>query len=147
MGDKLNIVESERPWYADGLRFKCTECGKCCTGAPGYTWVSEEDIAAIANYLNLPLVEFSKKYLRIVDGRPALLENLANFDCVFLKDKKCRIYPVRPKQCRTFPWWQQNLKSPEAWEEAARHCEGINPNAPLVPASIIQEQSKLSTNT
>ena len=27
-------------WYRDGLRFECTRCGACCTGAPGYVWVT-----------------------------------------------------------------------------------------------------------
>lgn len=126
------------PWYANGLNFKCTECGQCCTGAPGYTWVNEEEIVTIAQHLKLSIDEFSRKYLRIVDGRIALLER-ANYDCIFLKDKKCQIYSVRPKQCRTFPWWKQNLQSEEDWQNAAKICEGINPNAPLVQFNVIQK--------
>jgi uncharacterized protein len=143
MSRSLKVLPEEKPWYADGLRFQCTECGQCCTGAPGYTWVSEEEIATIAYHLNLSLKEFSKRYLRRVMGRQALLELPRTYDCIFLKDKKCQIYSVRPKQCRTFPWWRQNLSSPEAWEEAAKHCEGINPMAPLVPGEVIQEQLDL----
>jgi len=40
---KLNVVRSEdRPWYADGLSFTCTCSGNCCTGGPGFVWMSEE---------------------------------------------------------------------------------------------------------
>jgi len=36
------------------------------------------------------------------------------------------IYPVRPTQCRTWPFWAGNLRSPADWNEAARRCPGIN---------------------
>jgi len=130
---------NDSPWYADGLRFKCTQCGQCCTGAPGYTWVSDEEINAIAQYLSLSVEEFTKKYLRKVHGRWSLLERSGNYDCIFLKDKKCEVYPVRPKQCRTFPWWAANLHSPKDWERAAQFCEGINSDAPLVTLKTIKE--------
>lgn len=122
------------PWYKDGLHFKCTECGGCCTGSPGYIWVSEEEIKAIAEHLSLPLDTFKKNYLLFKDGRYSLIEKRnSNYDCIFLEGKRCTIYPVRPTQCRTFPWWPGNLESPESWKHAATYCEGINDNAPLVP--------------
>jgi len=138
MSHPLAIMKEEKPWYADGLRFQCTECGKCCTGAPGYVWVTEDEIAAIANHLNLSIEKFSRDYLRYVDGKYSLKEHSQTFDCVFLKDKKCRIYQVRPKQCRTYPWWPEHLSSEEAWNEEAKWCEGIRPDAPLVPLETIQ---------
>jgi Fe-S-cluster containining protein len=137
MENKLNVV----PWYADGLSFACTGCGGCCTGAPGYTWVSSEEIAAIAAYLKLSVAEFSRRYLRRVGGRYSLTELRPHYDCVFLEDRKrCKIYPVRPTQCRTFPFWPENLQSPESWEEAAKRCEGIHPDAPRVPREEIDQQ-------
>lgn len=128
------------PWYANGLNFKCTGCGQCCTGSPGYVWVSEAEIVALSTFLNLSIDEFSSRYVRKVDERYALLEMPKTYDCVFLKDRKCTVYPVRPKQCRTFPWWPQTLKSQEEWIEASKRCEGINPQAPRVPLAVIQEQ-------
>lgn len=142
MKNPLNVLSNDKPWYSEGLRFKCTECGQCCTGAPGYAWVTDEEIKAIADYLKLDIKEFGKKYLRFVKGRYALVER-KNYDCIFLKDKKCSVYPVRPTQCRTFPWWMQNLTTPEAWKEAAQHCEGINDEAPLISIDIIESQLNL----
>lgn len=132
---------SSLPWYKEGLRFKCTECGKCCTGSPGYVWVNEAEIAAMAEFLNISIEAFSRKYLRQKNNRYALIEKKSqgNFDCIFLKDKKCSIYPVRPAQCRKFPWWKENLNSEESWKLAAQECEGINDDAPLVPYSKINE--------
>ena len=36
-------------WYKDGLQFECTGCGDCCTGEPGYVWVSEQEIQNLAD--------------------------------------------------------------------------------------------------
>ena len=138
-----DLSSKDSPWYAQGLRFACTQCGACCSGAPGYTWIAEEEIITIAEHLDLPLDEFGKRYLRRVNGRYALLEKPGhdgNYDCIFLKDKKCQVYTVRPTQCRTFPWWVQNLSSPEEWQAAAGRCEGISCTAPVVPLNTIQEQ-------
>lgn len=134
----LKIIKDDVPWYANGLRFECTGCGQCCTGAPGYVWITKEDIVRMADYLKISINEFSRRFVRHAKGRLSLLENHKTYDCVFLKDKKCQIYPVRPIQCRTFPWWPENLKSEKGWQEAARHCEGINPDAPLVSREIIE---------
>src|SRR5262245_42123432 len=111
------------PWFSEGLRFKCTECGKCCTGSPGYVWLTPEDLQALADYLQISVSDFKKRYTRLVEGRHCLTERSPNYDCVFLQDNKCKVYGARPKQCRTFPWWIQNLKSPEAWQAAGSYCE------------------------
>lgn len=133
--------DMNKPWFDDGLRFKCTGCGKCCTGSPGYVYLSDLDIQNLSDHLGLATVEFTKKYTRLVDGRYCLLEDPVNFDCVFLKDNQCIAYSARPIQCKTFPWWIGNLQNPEDWEEAAKRCEGINhKDAPLVPSLEIQTQ-------
>ncbi len=124
-------------WYKDGLRFKCTGCGGCCTGAPGYIWVTEKEIAQIALSLEMTPGAFLSKYVRTIDGRYSLLEKDAPYDCIFLKEHRCEIYKVRPRQCRTFPWWEQNLESRESWENTARSCPGINEEAPLFKADDI----------
>ncbi len=123
--------EHNRPWFHQGLRFSCTGCGQCCTGAPGYVWVTKEEIHQLAEYLQLSFDEFEKKYLRLIDGRSSLVEDPISYDCIFLKENRCSVYPHRPKQCRTFPWWIDQLESPQAWKEAAKMCEGIHAEAPL----------------
>lgn len=139
----LKVIQEEQPWYAQGLRFQCTGCGQCCTGAPGYIWVNEQEMEQIASFLQLQLQDFARLYVRRVKGRFSLLEHPKTYDCVFLKDKKCQIYPVRPVQCRTYPWWPQNLKSQKDWQEAAKWCEGIHSNASLVPLETIEQQHSI----
>lgn len=94
----------------------------------------------MARFLGLSLQEFKRIYTRRVKSRYSLLESKQTYDCVFLQDNKCRVYGARPTQCKTFPWWPQNLRSKEAWEETARSCEGIQKEAQTVPFEKIEEQ-------
>lgn len=127
-------------WFKEGLRFTCTGCGQCCTKEPGYVWVSEEEVRQMADHLAISPGEFKKRYTRDVFGRTSLREDSKNFDCIFLKEKRCQIYASRPRQCKTFPWWKENVATKEAWEETARRCEGINhPEALVVSCDTILE--------
>ncbi|HXF29403.1 MAG TPA: YkgJ family cysteine cluster protein [Chlamydiales bacterium] len=152
MTDQSSISENDtavasaavEPWYKKGLNFKCTECGQCCTGGPGFVWVTEEEIAAMADLLQISVKDFKIKYVRKRGKRQSLNERKSdNFACVFLKDKKCLVYKARPEQCRTFPWWKENLESEESWKLAASTCEGIHNEAPVVPYSQIVQFGKL----
>ncbi|MBA3723004.1 MAG: YkgJ family cysteine cluster protein [Parachlamydiaceae bacterium] len=135
------------PWYKDGLPFKCTQCGKCCTGAPGFVWVNDVEIAEMAEFLNIPIPTFKRLYLRQRDNRYLLIEKKSqNHDCVFFKDNKCTVYEARPTQCRTYPFWQENLISENSWKSTAEYCEGINDQSPLNPYSEIQKMLPVDSN-
>ena len=135
-----NTDENEEPWYKDGLRFKCTGCGQCCTGSPGYVWVTADEIVDMAHYLGLSVDEFSAKYVRVVHNRYSLREDPKTYSCLFLKENKCTVYEYRPKQCKTYPWWTSNLTSKEAWQEASKWCEGIeHSEASVVSLEVIQQ--------
>jgi uncharacterized protein len=118
--------QSVRPaWYAGGLRFGCQACGACCGGAPGYVWVDDEDIARISGALGVAPIDFSRTYVRSL-WRGKSLREKTNYDCVLLEGGgHCAVYEVRPLQCRTWPFWESNLATREAWQEAARRCPGI----------------------
>ncbi len=106
----------------------CEACGgHCCTGESGYIWVKYHEIEKIADFVNLSVEEFGTIYLRKVKHRYSLTEKkLAedNYACIFFDETKnrCSIYPVRPLQCRTFPFWEQ-FKNNE--EEVRNECPGI----------------------
>ncbi len=131
----------ETPWFSEGLRFKCTGCGKCCTGSPGYVFLSQSDLAKLAEHFSLSIKEFTARYTYKVDDKLSLIDRPGTDECIFLKNKECVAYAARPTQCRTFPWWIHFLKSQSDWIEAGARCEGINhPDAPLVSSLHIQEQ-------
>lgn len=110
----------------EGINFKCTGCGQCCTGEPGYVFLSDEDIENLATKLSISKDLFLQKYTRYVEGRISLLEDPKNYDCIFLKNQKhCTVYEARPKQCKTFPWWPGNFENEEEFEETKNRCEGF----------------------
>jgi len=131
---------SEKPWYHKGLRFQCTGCGACCTGDPGHVWVNKKEIAALTAAIGLEVAEFEAKFVRRVGTRKSLRE-LPNGDCVFFvrPTLRCRVYEVRPRQCRTWPFWRSNLRTPGTWEKTCRICPGCG-RGPVVPMSRIEAQ-------
>lgn len=115
---------SDGVWYSDGLRFECSQCGHCCTGEPGYVWVNDEEVAAIAQAIGEPIDEFLAMRTRKAKGQRTLREK-ANGDCVFWDTRKgCTVYAVRPRQCRTWPFWESNVETPEDWANTTRICPG-----------------------
>ena len=118
-------MQSETPWYRDGLKFTCSECGDCCSGSPGYVWVTAEEISVMAKALNHTVDEFEDIYVRKIGARKSLKE-LPNYDCVFLDEKtrKCELYEARPTQCKTWPFWESNLRTPEDWQRTCVECPG-----------------------
>jgi Fe-S-cluster containining protein len=116
---------NDEKWYQDGLKFKCTQCGNCCTGDPGNVWVENEEVQAIAEYLDKPIGEIRLFHTRPVRGRVSLID-FANGDCTFFdpQNRGCTIYPVRPKQCRTWPFWRSNIDTEKDWLETQKHCPG-----------------------
>ena len=133
---------SAEPWYRDGLQFECTRCGNCCTGAPGYVWLNDEEIAALAKRVSLSEADFLAKYVKRVGRRQSLIE-YPNGDCIFYdRAKGCTVYEDRPRQCRTWPFWDSNLKTVEAWAETCDHCPGAG-KGPVYSAEEIVARSKV----
>jgi Fe-S-cluster containining protein len=81
------------------------------------------EIRSIARHLGLELDTFGQRFLRRVGRRLSLIDK-SNHDCIFWEDG-CSVYSVRPRQCRTFPFWDRHLQSSTAWQAAAGECAGI----------------------
>ncbi|MEN6364051.1 MAG: YkgJ family cysteine cluster protein [Rectinema sp.] len=122
-------------------RFECVRgCVACCTGGPGYVWLSEADANALAAHFSLSRAEFLERYCRNVDtglGLSPSLEERNDYSCIFLGDSGCTVYPVRPVQCRTYPFWESILSSPESWAEETRHCPGMGHGPAVSEETII----------
>lgn len=120
----MSAEDGELPWYRDGLHFTCTQCGACCTGAPGYVWVGVEELERLAEFMGLDIEAFAARYVRQVRDRLSLIER-PNGDCIFWSSGVgCTVYPARPVQCRTWPFWPRNLESPADWRDVQRGCPG-----------------------
>ncbi len=120
-------VMKKNPWYIAGLHFECIQCGNCCSGpAEGYIWACDKEIEMMAEDIGLTAGEFRTLYTKIEDGDVSLIEDKKTKDCIFLSNKCCGIYKVRPNQCRTWPFWDVNLGCPEDWGWASARCPGIN---------------------
>src|SRR6266513_1154020 len=83
------IQQNNQPWYGEGLTFTCTQCGNCCTGGPGYVWISDVEIKRLAEFLKLPRKTVLERYCRKIGNKISLKESRSPeglYDCVFLKE-------------------------------------------------------------
>ncbi|MBX3475529.1 MAG: YkgJ family cysteine cluster protein [Planctomycetes bacterium] len=130
-------------WYQAGLRFRCLapDCVDCCSGkrGAGYVWVKVEEMQALAEFLRMEFEPFTRKYVRQASNRYSLIEK-PNKDCIFLRDGGCSVYPARPGQCRTYPFWHEVMASEQTWAKESTQCPGINHDAPIVPADEVTRQ-------
>ena len=141
-------------WYDQGLRFSCTQCGNCCTGPPGAVWFTPEEGVEMAKELGLSVSAFRKQYARKLHDGWSLNEHLteAGYDCIFLDRTTqpgkalCRVYRTRPKQCQTWPFWPENLRTPAHWNRArdTTPCPGMD-QGNIVPIEQIRIQRDQTT--
>jgi len=133
------MTRHELPWYRDGLRFECARCGSCCVthGDCQYVFLADADIDAIAGHLGREPAAFLDECC-VSSGGSTWLEMPAA-ECLFLEDgARCRVHPVRPRQCSTWPFWTENLASERAWAESVLSiCPGAG-KGPLFPAREIE---------
>ena len=123
MGDISDTLKHRRYFFDHGIRFECQKCGACCTGGPGYIYVDDQEVRRIARFLDISRDVFVDRYLYPFRDSYSIAE-YQDGRCVFFENG-CRIYPVRPTQCRTFPFWFQNLRSEENWRGVCNRCPGI----------------------
>lgn len=77
----------------------------------------------MAAHLGISTLRFTRTYLEKVDGWFRLKET--GSDCQFLKNNRCSAYEGRPTQCRTWPFWPENM-SPRKWQKnVAEFCPGV----------------------
>ena len=114
-----------KPWYKNGLRFECTQCGACCSGEPGYVWVNDDEIETLAVHMQLSVDDFERRFVRVVGMDKSLVE-YPDGDCIFLdpESRGCTVYEARPIQCRTWPFWGSNLADKATWKETCEVCPG-----------------------
>jgi len=105
----------------------CAGCGgRCCTGESGNIFVTPEEILALAALLKMNELDFRQTYLEKRGYKFSLKEKIVGLshDCIFYdrETNGCGVYAARPKQCRTFPFWDY-FKT--RVDELKRECPGI----------------------
>ena len=128
----------DKTLYSSGIRFECTGCGGCCKsrGRYGFIYVTLEERRLLAAHMGLRTSSFTRKHCQVTDG----LVHLRNpeKDCQFLDGVRCTVYSARPGQCRTWPFWPENMKQ-KVWNlEVKRDCPGIGIGRLYTPAEIEQ---------
>jgi uncharacterized protein len=117
-----------RYFFDSGIRFECRHCGTCCTGDPGIIRISLQEIEFLSNFLKLSIPDLTRIYLRPLASGFSIAEE-SDGRCRFY-DQGCRIYPARPLQCRSYPFWFSQMRSMLEWKKTLFQCPGIG-NGPL----------------
>lgn len=141
MDTLLEGLKSRSYFFDHGIRFECQRCGVCCNGDPGVVYVDDREITEIAGFVDIPREVFVERCLYLLKTSCAIKET-NDGRCIFYENG-CAIYPVRPLQCRTFPFWFQNMRSRYAFKAGTAFCPGIG-KGPLHSKEAILECISMS---
>lgn len=109
---------------ARAIRFQCQPgCIRCCD-KKGFVYITEADLLRIADFLCLPPAEFESRYVYRT-RRTLRLRSPRRGNCHFLTSTGCSIHPVKPEQCRAYPFWPEILAARERWLAESAACPGI----------------------
>jgi len=120
-------MKKKETFFDNGLQFECTGCGGCCIthGDYAYVYLTDRDINAARRHLKMSRIDFLNAYCRTDENgfiHLSMVENRCNF---LEAGNRCAVYPARPVQCRTWPFWTENLKKKIWQKEVAPGCPGV----------------------
>ena len=128
--------------FDKGIRFECQGSGNCCVsrGSYGYVYLSKKDIKNLSIGLKITQKNFIRNYCEKTDGYIHLKELKKNKgNCIFLIDKMCSVYKSRPIQCRTWPFWPENMNSKDWNNDIAKNCPGIGKGKIISKKEILKQ--------
>ncbi len=130
-----------RWWEIEPVRFECEKgCTNCCA-KPGWVYFDKEDLTNAAEYLDIKVGEFKKQFqLEPMGYGHWEMGVTENEPCPFLGKQGCSIHEVKPKQCRAFPFWEENLRTRKDWKKTGEHCPGIGEGPAWSPDLIRQNK-------
>lgn len=111
---KLSIPNDLEPKWTPldkDLTYECQKCGYCCRNV-GFISLSSDEIEKISTNIKKQPVQFlsvrmitSNKEMTptvVFDQFQSVKDN--NLYCMFLKNKRCSIYNLRPSTCQAYPF-------------------------------------------
>lgn len=123
-----------------GLRFACQPgCTKCCE-VKGYVYLTEEDVSRAAGHVGMEQGEFEAKYVYRTKNIRRIRKPRGGKQCPFLGGGGCEIHPVKPVQCRLFPFWPELVESRTLWAKTGEWCPGIG-QGPLIQIGTAMERA------
>ncbi|MCZ2150495.1 MAG: YkgJ family cysteine cluster protein [Bryobacterales bacterium] len=126
---------------AEGLRFTCIRGYRC--EQKGWVYLTEQDLRNAAAFLGLTRGAFEKRYVYRTRRR-LRLRKPPNAQCHFLSAGGCAIHPVKPAQCRLFPFWPELVERRKEWNRTGKYCPGIG-EGPLIQIGTALETAHLRT--
>jgi len=92
-------------------------------GQYGFVYMTLEDRRRMAKVLKLRTSVFTRTYCDF-DGEYWHLKD-PDKNCQFLDGKRCTVYLGRPAQCRTWPFWPENMNAKTWNKDVAAFCPGV----------------------
>ena len=126
----------------DGIKFECQGSGNCCVsrGSYGYVYLSKKDIKKLSDNLKVSTKKFVRDYCDKTNGYIHLKElKEKQGDCIFLVNKRCSVYKSRPIQCRTWPFWPENMNTKNWNNNIAKNCPGVGKGKLLNKKHILKQ--------
>ena len=124
------------------IRFECQGSGNCCVsrGTYGFVYLSKKDIKKLSDGFKITEQNFVNNYCQKTDGFIHLKElKKNNGNCIFLKDNKCTVYKSRPIQCRTWPFWPENMNTKTWNNDIAKNCPGVGKGKVKTQKEILKQ--------
>jgi uncharacterized protein len=88
-------------------------------------FLTAADRRRLARHLGLDGRRFIRTVCVRIDGNYYIGDS--GRQCRFLENGKCSVYPARPHQCRSWPFWPDLLDA-AAWRDRVRSvCPGAGP--------------------
>ncbi len=112
--------------YPRKVQYRCIKCTLCCGDTKDHVrsiLLLKTEARKIAKYNSKKLDDFSEK---VENWNPYTykMKKTKDAKCVFLKDKVCSIYQIRPMICRFYPF-QLNMRNNRYTFTYTNECKGI----------------------
>jgi hypothetical protein len=107
------------------VRFECQRCARCCGDTPHrgrIIYLLEEEVRRISKLTKLHPMEFASPISGIGNYKHRMKKR--NGICVFLSNKACKIYKVRPSVCQLYPFTMRISNNTLVFE-VSEDCPGI----------------------